>query len=320
MWLEAAVFLLSLLLTFGVRKVATRRALFDIPNARSSHECPTPHGGGIAIVVTFYGALGWLFYSEGIEPGMFWALLCALPVVIVSFVDDIWSLPAKVRLAVQGGSAAMALYMLGGIDAIDVGFVTLTGGWLNVMAFVGILWLTNLYNFLDGIDGYAGSEALYVGVGAWLLLGSDIGLLVAAASLGFLLFNWHRASIFMGDVGSAPLGFIFAVLALHDAGSPDFIGWLVLLSLFWFDATVTLWRRWRNGERLYEAHKKHAYQRLHQAGFPHDRIVLLGMGLNGILFGLLWLAGPERYGFVFLAAIAILWLAMKYVDHQKAFR
>jgi Fuc2NAc and GlcNAc transferase len=319
MWTEVTAVVLSALLTLAVRQYARRKNVMDHPNERSSHERPTPHGGGIAILGALFCVLFWEFAHGNVDTALFGALLCAVPIAIVSLVDDLRPLSACLRLGVQGMSALAALILLGGVGAFSIGGNLIEGVWLNIIAMLMLLWMTNLYNFLDGIDGYAGSEAVFVGVAAYLLFGNGIGLLIAAAALGFLVFNWHKASIFMGDVGSAPLGFIFAVLALHDAATPGFIGWLVLLSLFWFDATVTLWRRWRNGERLSQAHKKHAYQRLHQAGWPHDRIVIAGMALNAILFVLLWLFGPERYGFVFLAAIALLWLAMKYVDRKKAF-
>lgn len=270
-------------------------------------------------MAALFCGFAWLWYTGDFAPERFWVLLTALPVILVSLLDDLRSLSARVRLAVQGAAAAGAIALLGGIETLSFGLLTLEGWWLNLPAWLFILWMTNLYNFLDGLDGYAASEAVFVGAAAFVLFGSDAGLLIAAASAGFLLFNWHKASIFMGDVGSAPLGFLFAVLALQDAASPDFLGWIVLLSLFWFDATVTLYRRWRNGERLSQAHKKHAYQRLQQSGVPHDGVVLRGMGLNIVLLLLLGIAGSGYYWVVLFAAVALLWSAMNYVDRRKAF-
>lgn len=314
-----AVFAAAALLTWGIRSWTRAHGIYDEPNARSSHKIATPKGGGVAVVVVFFAALLYLKVFGAVATGLFWALCCSLPIVIVGLIDDLYPLSARLRLVIQGGASLAAIFVLGGVDVMDTGLFVLEGAWVNGIALLMLIWMTNLYNFLDGIDGYAGSEAVFAGVAAFCLFGSDIGLLIALSALGFLIFNWHRASIFMGDVGSAPLGFIFGVLALYDAGTVNFAAWLVLLSLFWFDATVTLWRRWRNAEPVYQAHKKHAYQRLHQAGWPHDRVVLAGMGLNLILFVLLWFWGPGHYGFVFLAAVALLWLAMKYVDRQKAF-
>lgn len=319
MFVSLFVFSVSLLLTWVIRGVARKRGVMDIPNDRSSHTVATPRGGGLAIMLAFFPASVYMYGTGVIDAPLFFALLCALPIVAVSLVDDIVTLPARVRLGVQIVSAAAALYALGGAGEINFGLFRLEGVWAYPVAFLMIVWYTNLYNFLDGIDGYAGSEAVFAGLAGFLLFGSDTGLLIAAAAAGFLVFNWHKASIFMGDVGSAPLGFLFAVLALHDAASPSFLGWVVLLSLFWFDATVTLWRRWRNHERLSQAHRKHAYQRLTQSGVPHDKVVLLGMLLNTVLFAMLWFSGPSLYGVVFLAAVALLWFAMKYVDRKKAF-
>jgi Fuc2NAc and GlcNAc transferase len=313
------VFMSAVLLTWVIRGIARKRGVMDIPNARSSHTVATPRGGGLAIILAFFPVLAYLYAIRVIEAPLFFALLCALPIVVVSLIDDIVTLSARVRFGVQILSAAAALYALGGPVEMNFGLFRLEGIGAYLVAFLMIVWYTNLYNFLDGIDGYAGSEAVFAGLAGYMLFGSETGLLLAAATAGFLVFNWHKASIFMGDVGSAPLGFLFAVLALHDAASPAFLGWVVLLSLFWFDATVTLWRRWRNRERLSQAHRKHGYQRLTQSGVPHDRVVMMGMGLNTVLFAMLCLAGPDVYWVVFLAAVALLWFAMKYVDRKKAF-
>jgi Fuc2NAc and GlcNAc transferase len=313
------VFLLAAILTWGIRTAARRYALLDVPNARSSHTVPTPKGGGLALVAAFLCGLVWLRFTGKIEADLFWALLSALPIAAVGFIDDIKPLSARLRLGIQIVSAVSALIAVGGVSALNLGPLRIEGAWINVFAFFFILWMTNLYNFLDGIDGYAGSEAVFAGAAGYLLFGSEAGMVIAAASAGFLLFNWHKASIFMGDVGSATLGFLFAVLTIYDAASPSFMGWIVLLSLFWFDATVTLWRRWRHGERLSQAHRKHAYQRLHQSGMTHDKVVIRGMGLNTLLFAMLWTVEPYAYWVVFLAAVALLWSAMRYVDRQKAF-
>ncbi len=316
---SVSVFLTALLLTLFIRTVARKRGLLVMPNARSSHTVATPHGGGMGIMIAVYGALVYLYIKQQIDPSLFDALLCALPIVLVGQVDDLVPLSAKLRFFIQSFSAVAALFALGGIDTLDLGLFRLEGVWINVPAFFLIVWYTNLYNFLDGIDGYAGSEAVFVGAAAYFLFGSGTGLVVAAAAAGFLVFNWHKASIFMGDVGSAPLGFIFAVLTLHAAGSPGFLGWVVLLSLFWFDATLTLWRRFRNAEPLAEAHRKHAYQRLVQSGYSHDSVVKRGMLLNTALFVLLWLLPGGDTWIALLAAIALLYGAVRYVDTKKGF-
>ena len=318
----ALLLLLTMLSFFGtllIRYVARKKELLDRPNERSSHTVATPHGGGLAIMAVFFGGLVWRYVDGGVDTPLFLALLCALPVAAVSQLDDLFGLSAKARFAVQALSAVAALFALGGVDAMVFGLFRLEGVWLNITALLLIVWYTNLYNFLDGIDGYAGAEALFAGSAAYLLFGNEVGLLIAAATAGFLILNWHKASIFMGDVGSAPLGFIFAVLTLHASGTQHFTGWIVLLSLFWFDATLTLWRRFRRHENLAQAHRKHAYQRLVQSGFSHDRVVLSGMLLNAVLFVLLWLLPGDDHWMVLAAAAALLYGAVRYVDSRKAF-
>lgn len=313
------VFLAAFLLTLIIRYIANKKELLDHPNERSSHTMPTPKGGGLAIIIAFYFALFYLYLHAHIDSELFFALLSALPVIIISLLDDIYHLSAKIRLVVQFGSAAAALYFIGGVDTLGLGSFSLSGTWLNLLALLGIVWMTNLYNFLDGIDGYAGSEALFVGAAAYLLFGNETALLVAAAAAGFLLLNWYKASIFMGDVGSAPLGFIFAVLMLYDAGSPNFLGWMMLLALFWFDATLTLFRRMKRGEKLSQPHKKHAYQRLNQAGFTHDKVVLLATGVNLLIFTALYFTPEKGYLYLFLALMVLLYSLTKRIDSMKAF-
>ncbi|MBU1643514.1 glycosyltransferase family 4 protein [bacterium] len=312
-------FSFSLALTLAVRYFANKKELLDHPNERSSHTMPTPKGGGLAIMAAFYAALCCLYFQTQIDEKLFFALLSALPVILVSLVDDLYPLSAKIRLAIQLLSAVVALYFLGGIDSVDLALFSLHGIWLNLVALLGIIWMTNLYNFLDGIDGYAGSEALFTGLAAFILFGNAPALFIAVSAAGFLLFNWHKASIFMGDVGSAPLGFIFSVFILYDAGTPHFLGWIMLLSLFWFDATLTLIRRARRSEKLSQPHKKHAYQRLNQAGFTHDKVVLLAMGINLLIFAALYFTHPESYLYLFLALIVLLYTLTKFIDTKKAF-
>ena len=312
-------FLSSALLTYAIRYFAHKKELFDHPNERSSHTVATPKGGGLAIMVSFYTVLTLLFFNDKVDIGLFLALLSGLPVLAISLIDDLYPLSSRLRFGVQLFSAATALYFLGGITALDFGLFSLHGIWLNLIALIGIIWITNLYNFLDGIDGYASSEALFVGGAAYLLFDSETALFLAVASGGFLLLNWHKASIFMGDVGSAPLGFIFAILILKDAGSVDFVAWLMLLSLFWFDATYTLLRRAKRKEKLSEAHKKHAYQRLTQAGFSHSSVVLLAMALNLLIFFMLYLLPPEIYLYLFILLVVSLYGVNRYIDTLKAF-
>ncbi len=309
------LFVLSIVLTYSIRSYANKKAIYDIPNERSSHSTPTPRGGGLAIMIVFY--IGLVYFQESIDSTLFYALLCAIPIALISLVDDVLTISSKVRFFIQSVSAAMALYFLGGVFSFDFILFELQGWWLNIIAFIAMIWLTNLYNFLDGIDGYAGSEAVMVGLGLFLFFHNPLGLVIVAACLGFLLFNWHKASIFMGDVGSATLGFIFAVFVFYDTSHGSIVIWLVLLSLFWFDATLTLIRRYRNGEVVTQAHKKHAYQRLTQSGWSHDKVVWFALVFNLIFFVLLYFV--ENVLIVFIFNIIALYTIVKLIDAKKSF-
>ena len=277
-----AAAILSWLLASRVRLYALDR-LLDIPNERSSHSSPTPRGGGLAIAVTALGGiiiaaiLGWID----------WDLAIALAggggmIATVGWVDDHRDLPALTRFAVQFLSAGWAMFWVGGLPSLSLGIFSVNMGLIGtVLGIIGIVWAINLYNFVDGIDGLAAGEAISTGVigGLILLAMGQIGLamvsfLIAAASAGFLPLNWAPAKLFMGDVGSGMLGYLFAVLAVasENAGAVPLLIWVLLLGAFVFDATVTLCRRIAHGERWYHAHHSHAYQRMVQAGRSHAQV------------------------------------------------
>ncbi len=313
------LFILSIIFTLLVRYIALKKSLLDIPNDRSSHLLPTPRGGGVAIVVTFYIGLFYLFWVNQIDKELFLGLLAGIPIALISFLDDIYTLSARLRLVIQIGSSFLALYLVGGFSQTLYG-VSLDGWLLNIFVVLCMVWLTNLFNFMDGIDGYAASEAIFISMSAYLLFGEPIFLVLTVSVLGFLIFNWHKASIFMGDVGSAFLGFIFAVFVLYFSREFDGVSiWVVLLGIFWFDATLTLFRRLLNGEKISSAHKKHAYQRLVQVGFSHERVVLLGMGVSLIgLLGLLLFDSSNLYLFV-PVYILFIYVLVLIVDRYRKF-
>jgi len=313
-----ALFFSSLFLTYIVREVYIRKAIMDIPNERSSHTIATPHGGGIAIMITFFVGISYLHVTNEIDASLFYALLSVLPITLVSFLDDMFEITAKTRLFIQALSAVSALFFLEGVSLLNLQVTELNSILINIFAFITIIWLTNLYNFLDGIDGYAGSEAIFVSVGAYLLFQNSVSLVIAFSVVGFLFFNWHKASIFMGDVGSASLGFIFAVLLFSDASTSNFVGWLVLLGLFWFDATYTLIRRYFNKEKLSSAHKKHMYQRFNQLGYSHAFVVLTAMLINSIFLVLLYLF-PTSYFYLLLVMVGVYFLLVKILDKRRPF-
>lgn len=297
------------------------KAIFDHPNERSSHTLPTPRGGGLAIVIAFYIGIGYLYISNMVDPKLFYAFCSALPLVIVSLLDDLYTLSSKIRIFVQLFSSLLALTFLGGIETISLDFIELSGWWLTVPIVLAMVWIINFYNFLDGIDGYAGSEAIFLGLATAILFGYDIGYLIIFSVLGFLVFNWQKAQIFMGDIGSTFLGFIFAVLMIDSLNHlTTLYSWLILLGLFWFDATFTLFRRAKNKEKLSQAHRKHAYQRITQAGWSHQKTVLVGMGINlTSTLPLYWLRSSPYEIFYCCAYLYGLFVITRFIDKIKPF-
>jgi Fuc2NAc and GlcNAc transferase len=292
--LVAGLFGASLLLTAFVRRYALQHSLVDIPNTRSSHTSPTSRGGGLAIVVIWFLVLAILVVLRRLDEWVGLALLGGGAAVAgVGWLDDRGGMPAGMRALVHVLAAGWAVWCLGGFPSLDLGVAVMTLGLAgSILAVIGVVWLTNLYNFMDGIDGLAASEAVSVGlVGGGLLAvaGAD-GMALAAFSLaaaagGFLVFNWPPAKIFMGDVGSGLLGYAFGVVALASerAGAVPLVVWMLLLAVFIVDATATLIRRVMKGERWYEAHRSHAYQRAVQAGYSHRQVTIAIMGLNVLL-------------------------------------
>jgi UDP-N-acetylmuramyl pentapeptide phosphotransferase/UDP-N-acetylglucosamine-1-phosphate transferase len=317
-------FLTSLFLTLIVRKWAIKRAIIDIPNERSSHSIPTPRGGGIAIAVTWFLVITFLFLRKDIDSALFLALLCGLPISISGLVDDVITISPKIRLFVQVASAAMALVFLGGLPSINIGFGLFAVPYLfSIMAIIGIVWFTNLFNFLDGIDGYISTEIIFIDIASFLLFNTLPPFVLAVVTAGFLLWNWQPAKIFMGDVGSTLLGFTIGVFAIYYQNKSDssIIAWLMLTSLFWFDASLTLYRRWRNGETLSKAHRKHAYQRVVQSGFSHQKTVLYSIVINLFILVLVWLAiHYPAYSLLFFGVnIIYLYCIMQLVDKRFPF-
>lgn len=284
--LLGAIFIASFFFTALYRNIAIKKSILDVPNDRSSHEIPTPRGGGIAIVLAFYLGLTFIYLKGNVDKNLFLALLSGLLLVVTGLFDDILNLPALFRFLIQAFTVSMALFFLGGLLVIDLGISPIESKLiLNILAIIGMVWFINLYNFIDGIDGYASMQAIFV-AGALFLLTKSAGVLIlAVATLGFLPWNWQKAKIFMGDVGSTILGFVLAVFAIYfqNINEVSLVHWLILTSLFWFDATFTLFRRWRNKESLSQAHRKHAYQRLVQSGFSHQKVTLIGLAINLIL-------------------------------------
>jgi len=285
-----------------VRRWAEARALLDHPTHRSSHQRPTPRGGGLAIVVTTIA--GVVIAQSGFRVTS-WRdcvafLLPSLGIAIISWIDDVRQVPPLSRLAVHLGMAAAGVALFGGMSRISLPLMgTMSLGIAgSVLAVFWIAGLTNAYNFMDGVDGIAGLQGVVAGTG-WAILAfrhalpllSVSAALIAGACLGFLVHNWSPARIFMGDVGSAFLGFTFGLITvIATTRDPAMLFKGVLLVWpFVYDSTYTLLRRAMRGERLHEAHRTHLYQRLNQTGVSHAALALLygAMSLAGLVAALI---------------------------------
>lgn len=280
--------LLIILSYFGVyliRRYAERQQIIDHPNERSSHVTPTPRGAGLAIVVLVIGMGLWFAREAGWSRSLIY-IVCGLVIAWLGWRDDVSSLSARLRFAVQGLVAAVSIYGLGYFKAVTIPlFGELQLGVVGVIiTFLWIVGLINAYNFMDGIDGIAGGVALAGALG-WMLLASHmhnnfvfwIALAIAASSLGFLGHNWSPAKIFMGDVASTFLGYTFAVLPLLSAtqgGDALMLGTLLMWT-FIMDSSVTFFQRLFKGEKLLYGHRSHLYQRLVIGGYKHATVSML---------------------------------------------
>jgi UDP-N-acetylmuramyl pentapeptide phosphotransferase/UDP-N-acetylglucosamine-1-phosphate transferase len=290
----------------------------DLPNERSLHAGAIPRVGGLAIWAGGGTAVALGASMRGIDAQLLGVLLAAAALALLSFFDDRRSLPAGLRMIAHLAAAA---WVVGSMAPLPV----------TVMApaVLGVAWMTNLYNFMDGSDGLAGGMAL-IGFSAYGLaaLGgsADLALLdfmVAAAAAGFLVFNFHPARVFMGDAGSIPLGFLAGGLGLVGWQLGAWPAWFPVLvfSPFIVDASITLLRRALRGERVWQAHREHYYQRLVQMGWGHRRTALAEYAVMLAAGGsaLFLLRTPEHTQWVGLAAWAAIYAALAWrVDRAWA--
>ena len=299
--------LASVLLTWGLRRYALAHSLIDIPNERSSHENPTPRGGGVSIVLTFLVGLIVLEFAGFLPVFLVWALFgSGALAALIGWGDDRYDLPARLRLPGHFIGAVWALVWLGGLPELLVFGVEVNLGVAgNILAAIYLVWLLNLYNFMDGINGIAGIESITVctgGIFLFVVSGAKtdgmclLPALLAAASAGFLVWNFPKARIFMGDAGSGFLGLVLGVMSIAAgwAAAELFWGWVILLGAFIVDATVTLLRRALRGQKVYEAHCCHAYQNAAQRRGSHVPVTLAYGAIN--LFWLLPVAALVAAG------------------------
>lgn len=306
------------ILTGWVLRRAHALQLIDRPNERSSHSSPTPRGGGLAIAIVCTTLLVLRGLSpDRIDLGVLAIAVGGTVIATLGFLDDRYRLSARLRFAVQTAVVAAVVGALGGMPDEVVAAIPWTGNWAGIgLCVVVVLWFLNLFNFMDGIDGIAASQGVFMATGAAVLAGfgdaaaMDVTILggVAAAALGFLIWNRPPARIFMGDVGSAYLGYLLPMLAIWISREfpIDVWGFVVLGALFIGDASATLLRRTLSGHRWHEAHRSHVYQRLARR-FGHARVTL-GYGLANVLvvFPLAWLATLQAQQGAVVALVTIL--------------
>lgn len=325
-----AVFCLAYVGVGLYRRLSIKRNMLDIPNERSSHSQPIPQGAGLIIVILCLilyvpisiittGSFSWGYFAG------------AFLVALVSFLDDLRPIPFLWRLLVHCLAAALLIIDVDTWHGITMLGNLSLGSFGYVLTFLWIVWMVNSYNFMDGIDGLAGLQAVIAGLG-WLILGLLLDMpaiylfsgIIAASSLGFLVHNWNPAKIFMGDVGSAFLGFTFAALPLlartAAAKSPDLlpIAAVLFVWFFLFDSLVTIVRRAIRGERIWIAHREHLFQRLVSSGYSHRNVTVL----YGVLASILCISvlvsvqfrddiGLAMFPVVFILTSVILFLCFK---------
>lgn len=311
-------------MTYFIMKYAIRNKLTVIPNERSLHDIPTPKGGGIAITLTWYAGIT-VFYLTGIiEQSLYFALLSGILLALVSFLDDLHGLKPLIRLIVQFITAIAAFSFLHGLRPLVMPEVNINYNYLVYpLAIVGMVWFINLFNFMDGVDGFASVEVITVSAVLFVMSWNIITILLIVCVAGFLCWNWPKAKIFMGDVGSTQLGFILVVLGIYFHNTLEFsiLNWIMLTSPFWFDATLTLFRRLRNREKISEAHRKHAYQRIVQAGFSHEKVNLSLILINLLIIALIVFYREFRVLQIpiFAFSLLIFYMITKSVDKRVPF-
>lgn len=304
--LALSTFVLTLVGTrLTIEALRKRTVLLDYPNLRSNHVAPTSRGGGIAVV--FILVIGLLIAD--INYGI---VLAVLLLAAVSLMDDLIGVPILVRLLVQVMAVSIPLSMLH--DPVFGGFLP---GWLDKLLLALLwIWFVNLFNFMDGIDGIAAAEMIAIGAGMVLIASlagsfpdalSAYSLVIAAAACGFLWWNWHPAKIFLGDVGSVPIGFLLGYILLLAIQEGYGYAAAILPAYYLADSTITLIKRLCQGKKIWMAHSEHYYQQAVRKGRRHDAVVRYISGLNLLLVLLATMSILEP-------GIAIFNLAMAYTS------
>ena len=319
-------FVLAFGFTYFMRAYALKKNIIDNPNERSSHSVPTPRGGGVAVVCSYLLALAVLIYSQQLTVHIGLTLMVAgFVIALLGFLDDHGHINSMLRLAIHFLVAIGAVISLGGFaevtifNGLQLGFVA------NIIAVLFLVWLLNLYNFMDGINGIASVEAITTTASMAILyyllntsLNSDLLWLLAACVFGFLLWNFPKAKIFMGDACSGFLGLTLGILALIalKENLALFCAWIICLGVFVVDATYTLIKRVFSGYKMYDAHRSHSYQILSRKWGSHTPVTLAVAAINLLwLFPIAYITTTQQWAYpefaILIAYLPLVFLAIK---------
>lgn len=280
------VLTLSWLGTAGLRRYALRHNVMDVPNERSSHQTPTPRGGGMAIIASLIvGLLLCMVATPELWKTCGVLIVATAAVAFIGFLDDHGHVNSVGRLAIHFSAALAIVLSVDGLPVLTIFGQAVDFGWFGgILAVIAIVWLLNLNNFMDGIDGIASVQSIAIALGMmaclWLLAGLTPlfwwWAVLAAAVSGFLYWNFPPAKIFMGDAGSGGLGFVVGALLLLSAHLHPSLLWcgLILFGVFIVDATYTLVVRLLTGHKVYEAHRSHCYQKVSRLWRGHKPVTL----------------------------------------------
>lgn len=319
-------FIVTLLFTGFMRLYALKKNIIDNPNERSSHSVPTPRGGGVAVVCNYLVALTVLMYSQQLTVHIGLTVIVAgFVIALLGFLDDLGHINSMLRLAIHFLVAIAVVISLGGFGSVAVFGGVQLGFLANIIAVLFLVWLLNLYNFMDGINGIASVEAITVTVSMATLyyllnisLHSDVLWLLGACVFGFLLWNFPKAKIFMGDACSGFLGLVLGILALIalKENVALFCAWIICLGVFIVDATYTLIKRVFNGHKMYDAHRSHSYQILSRKWNSHTPVTLVVAALNILwLFPIAYLTASQSFAYpelvVLVAYFPLIWFAVQ---------
>ena len=328
--MSISFFLIFFILAFGftyfMRAYALKKNIIDNPNERSSHSIPTPRGGGVAVVGSYLLALVTLMYSQQLASHTGFVLMAAgFVIALLGFLDDHGHINSMLRLAIHFFVAISVVVSLGGFGEVTIFNGVQLGFIANIIAVLFLVWLLNLYNFMDGINGIASVEAITATVSMAILylllsisLNSEILWLLAACVCGFLLWNFPKAKIFMGDACSGFLGLTLGILALIalKENLALFCAWIICLGVFVVDATYTLIKRVLDGYKMYDAHRSHSYQILSRKWGSHTPVTLVVASINLVwLFPIAYITVTQNITYpeisVLIAYIPLLLVAIK---------